>query len=70
MREGGGAESLPASLQRIGLFGGAFDPPHDAHVALARAAVDQLRLDRLHVTPTGNAWHRSFALSPAADRLA
>jgi nicotinate-nucleotide adenylyltransferase len=56
--------------RRVGLFGGAFDPPHDAHVALARAAIEQLRLDRLHITPTGDAWHKSRPLSPAADRLA
>ena len=55
---------------RIGLFGGAFDPPHDAHLALARAAIDQLALDRLHVLPTGDAWHKSRPLSPGADRLA
>ena len=56
--------------QRIGLFGGAFDPPHDAHVALAQAAIDQLQLDRLHIVPTGDAWHKSRPLSPAAERLA
>jgi len=55
---------------RIGLFGGAFDPPHDAHVARARVAIDQLALDRLHVLPTGDAWHKSRPLSPGADRLA
>ena len=61
--------SSPAP-RRVGLFGGAFDPPHDAHVALARAAIEQLRLDRLHITPTGDAWHKSRPLSPASDRLA
>ena len=55
---------------RIGLFGGAFDPPHNAHAALARAAVDQLGLDVLHVVPTGDAWHKSRPLSPAIHRLA
>lgn len=54
---------------RIGVFGGAFDPPHAAHVALARAAIDQLALDELRVIPTGDAWHKSRALSPAAHRL-
>ena len=58
------------SPRRVGLFGGAFDPPHDAHVALARAAVAQLALDRLHIAPTGGAWHKPYPLSPAADRLA
>jgi nicotinate-nucleotide adenylyltransferase len=54
----------------IGLFGGAFDPPHDAHVALARAAIDAWQLDRLHVLPTGDAWHKTKPLSPARERLA
>ncbi|MDB5947248.1 MAG: nicotinate-nucleotide adenylyltransferase, partial [Ramlibacter sp.] len=55
---------------RIGMFGGAFDPPHIGHVALARAAVEQLALDELRVFPTGQAWHKARDLSPAADRLA
>ena len=56
--------------QRIGMFGGAFDPPHVGHVALARAAVEQLRLDQLRVFPTGQAWHKARDLSPAPQRLA
>jgi nicotinate-nucleotide adenylyltransferase len=53
-----------------GIFGGAFDPPHRAHVALAQAAVAQLRLARLHIVPTGQAWYKSRALSPSEHRLA
>jgi nicotinate-nucleotide adenylyltransferase len=56
--------------RRVGVFGGAFDPPHIAHVALARAAVEQLQLDELRVFPTGQAWHKSNVLSPAEHRLA
>ena len=56
--------------QRIGVFGGSFDPPHNAHVALARAALDQFELDSLHVVPTGMAWHKSRALSAPVHRLA
>lgn len=55
---------------RVGMFGGAFDPPHAAHRALAEAALSQLKLDVLHLLPTGQAWHKPRALSPAADRLA
>ena len=63
--------SPPGKAQRrIGLFGGAFDPPHNAHVALAEAAMAQLDLDELHVIPTGQAWHKSRALTPKGDRLA
>jgi nicotinate-nucleotide adenylyltransferase len=52
------------------MFGGAFDPPHRAHVALAQAAVRQLALDRLYVFPTGDAWHRDHQPGPAEHRLA
>ena len=55
---------------RVGMFGGAFDPPHRAHVALARAAVDQLSLDCLYVFPTGDAWHKTRKLTSAEHRLA
>jgi nicotinate-nucleotide adenylyltransferase len=56
--------------RRVGVFGGAFDPPHVAHAALARAAVDQLALDELRILPTRDAWHKSRPLSPAPHRLA
>lgn len=59
-----------ATIQRVGMFGGAFDPPHSAHRALARAALEQLRLDVLHVMPTGQAWHKSRTLSAAHHRIA
>ena len=59
-----------APLQRVGMFGGAFDPPHTAHRALAQAALEQLQLDALHVMPTGQAWHKARTLSPAHHRIA
>ena len=54
----------------IGIFGGAFDPPHQAHMALAKAAVEQLGLDRLCIIPTGFAWHKTRTLTPANHRIA
>lgn len=60
----------PPPARRIGVFGGAFDPPHNAHVALAEAAIAQFGLDTLYVVPTGHAWHKSQALSAPAHRLA
>ncbi len=55
---------------KLGMFGGAFDPPHLAHRALAEAALVQLQLDALHVLPTGQAWHKSRPLTAASHRLA
>lgn len=59
-----------SSPLRVGLFGGAFDPPHRAHRALAKAALEQLGLDLLLIIPTGQAWHKSRALTAAAHRVA
>jgi nicotinate-nucleotide adenylyltransferase len=56
-------------LKRIGVFGGGFDPPHNAHLALAQAAIDQLQLDELKIIPTGFAWHKDRPLSAAEHRL-
>jgi len=59
-----------ATLWRVGVMGGAFDPPHLAHQALAQAACEQLQLDELRLVPTGQAWHKPRALTPAQHRLA
>lgn len=54
---------------KVGLFGGAFDPPHKMHVQLAQTATEQLGLDVLHIVPTGLAWHKTGELTAAAHRL-
>lgn len=59
-----------ARPKRLGVFGGAFDPPHLAHRALAEVALAQLQLDELRVLPTGQAWHKSRPLTDAQHRLA
>ena len=58
-----------SAAERIGVFGGAFDPPHTGHLALARAALAQLDLTQLRIVPTGQAWHKARALTDAAHRL-
>ena len=55
---------------RIGVYGGAFNPPHRGHRALAQSALTQLKLDLLYVIPTGQAWHKAGQLAPAQHRLA
>lgn len=57
-------------VRKIGVFGGAFDPPHKAHVVLATTAIEALGLDALHIIPTGQAWHKTRALSAPEHRLA
>jgi nicotinate-nucleotide adenylyltransferase len=58
-----------SAAERIGVFGGAFDPPHAGHLALARAALAQLDLTQLRIVPTGQAWHKARDLTEAAYRL-
>src|SRR4029079_19575023 len=36
---------------RLGIFGGSFDPVHNAHLAIARACQQQARLDEVWFTP-------------------
>lgn len=55
---------------RIGLFGGSFDPVHQAHVALARLAASTLNLTELRWIPVGQAWQKARALAPGEHRVA
>ena len=47
-----------AVSDRVGIFGGAFDPPHVGHVALAREAVDHFGLDRLLIRVVADPGHK------------
>jgi nicotinate-nucleotide adenylyltransferase len=58
------------SDRRLGLFGGTFDPPHNAHVALALAARDALQLDAVLWIPAGAPWQKARAVTPAGHREA
>ena len=51
-----------------GILGGTFDPPHNGHVALARAALEQLPIDGLVVLVIEHPGHRGV-VAEAATRL-
>ena len=51
-----------------GLFGGAFDPPHDGHVRLARTAMRHFALDPLVVLVGEAPWHKPVP-TPLTARL-
>ncbi len=57
-------------MKRIGLFGGSFDPPHRAHVALAQEALSSLHLDEVRWIPAGQPWQKSRQLAAPAHREA
>jgi nicotinate-nucleotide adenylyltransferase len=55
----------------IGLFGGTFDPVHRGHIALAKAAMEQCKLHRVHFVPANVPPHKQKqALTPFAHRFA
>jgi nicotinate-nucleotide adenylyltransferase len=55
---------------KLGLFGGTFDPVHNAHLFVAEAARVELGLERMLFLPTGGSHHRSPPVASVEDRLA
>lgn len=54
---------------KIGVYGGAFNPPHLGHITAARTVFELLKLDKLLVIPTGRPPHKSLAPdSPSPDQ--
>lgn len=45
-------------MQKIGLFGGTFDPVHNGHLAVGKAALSQLHLDQLIYIPAPSPPHK------------
>ncbi|MCY7314212.1 MAG: nicotinate-nucleotide adenylyltransferase [Rubrivivax sp.] len=59
-----------APARRVGLFGGSFDPVHNAHVALAEVALTSLQLDAVRWIPAGQPWQKNRAMAAPEHRVA
>lgn len=55
-------------MSGVGILGGAFDPPHNGHVALAEEAIERFGLDRLLVRVVADPGHKEVE-TDAAIRL-
>jgi len=55
---------------RLAIFGGTFDPIHEAHLAIARRAADHFRLDRVLLVPAAHPPHKAGVThAPYEDRV-
>ena len=53
---------------KIGIYGGTFDPPHLGHMEAARAAMEQLSLDRLLIIPDCEPPHKELVAEAASPQ--
>lgn len=60
----------PSHGNAIGVLGGTFDPVHNAHLAMARAALAGLSLGEILFVPTGAPRYRNPPVAAAEHRLA
>lgn len=58
-------------MLRVGIFGGAFSPIHNGHIAAAKAFMEKMWLDVLFIVPTGEGPWKKIKKGnvSAADRL-
>jgi nicotinate-nucleotide adenylyltransferase len=54
-------------MQRIGLFGGSFDPVHLGHLLVAQAVIEELGLERLFFIPAAQSPFKPESKSAAAS---
>ena len=57
-------------MERIGIYGGTYSPPHIGHIRAAEYAIERCKLDRLLLIPTGVSPHKAMAAGASSeDRL-
>uniref|UniRef100_UPI0040563010 nicotinate (nicotinamide) nucleotide adenylyltransferase n=1 Tax=Candidatus Electronema sp. TaxID=2698783 RepID=UPI0040563010 len=57
-------------MERIGLFGGTFDPVHVGHLAIAEQAAEELRLDQVLFIPAADPPHKRRTWASYGQRVA
>ena len=57
-------------MRRLGILGGTFDPPHNAHMILAQYAYEQLELDKVLFVPAGVPPHKPTTRTSVEERIA
>ena len=61
---------MPPNDERIGIFGGTFDPVHNGHLTIARSVFESERLDRMVFVPSARPPHKGDDIMfSAAERL-
>ena len=58
-----------STIQKIGILGGTFDPPHIGHLKLASHFAKLLHLDELLLIPSGEPWQKGSGITPAEIRF-
>ena len=58
------------TVQKVLLYGGTFDPPHNGHMNNLRAALELVRPDKAIVMPAGIPPHKKASTTPGKVRLA
>jgi nicotinate-nucleotide adenylyltransferase len=68
----GAGRARPLHTERVGIFGGTFDPIHVGHLVAATWARDALALDRVILVVANDPWQKSARrqVTAAEDRLA
>lgn len=58
-----------SNIERLGIYGGTFSPPHNGHIYAAKVFMDKLRLDKLLVIPTCIPPHKHVSENDPEARL-
>ncbi len=45
-------------IEKVGVFGGLFDPPHIGHLIIAQSVLEEFKLDKIIFVPAGNPPHK------------